>query len=88
MGLGFDAAVMEIWPHVSAGATLCLAGDEVRSSPDLHQEWMIRERVTISLAPALLGEPLITRAWPANTDLRLLVIGGDVLHHGPPSAPV
>jgi amino acid adenylation domain-containing protein len=83
MCLGFDAAVMEIWPHVSAGATLCLAGDEVRSSPDLLQEWMIRERVTISLAPTLLGEPLITRAWPANTALRLLVIGGDVLHHGP-----
>jgi amino acid adenylation domain-containing protein len=83
MGLGFDAAVMEIWPTLSAGATLCVAGEEVRSSPDLIQEWMVRERVTISLAPTVLGELLITRAWPAETALRLLVIGGDVLHHGP-----
>ena len=83
MGLGFDAAVMEIWPHLSAGATLCLAGEEVRPSPDLIQEWMIRERVTIGLVPTVLGEQLITKAWPAKTALRLLVIGGDVLHHGP-----
>jgi amino acid adenylation domain-containing protein len=83
LGLGFDAAVMEIWPHLSAGATLCLAGEEVRSSPDLIQEWMVRERVTVGLVPTVLGELLITRVWPAKTALRLLVIGGDVLHHGP-----
>ena len=83
LSLGFDAAVMEIWPHLSAGATLCLADEEVRSSPDLIQEWMIREQVTIGLVPTVLGERLITKAWPAKTALRLLVIGGDVLHHGP-----
>ena len=83
LGLGFDAAVMEIWPHLSAGATLCLADEEARSSPDLIQDWMIRERVTIGLVPTVLGERLITKAWPAKTALRLLIIGGDALHHGP-----
>jgi amino acid adenylation domain-containing protein len=83
LGLGFDAAVMEIWPHLSAGATLCLADEAVRSSPDLIQEWMIRERVTIALMPTVLGERLTTMDWPAATTLRLLIIGGEVLHHGP-----
>jgi amino acid adenylation domain-containing protein len=83
LGLGFDAAVMEIWPHLSAGATLCLADDGVRSSPALIQEWMIRERVTIGLMPTVLGERLMTMPWPATAKLRLLVIGGDVLRHGP-----
>ncbi len=83
MGLGFDAAVMEIWPHLCAGATLCLADEEVRASPDLMLEWMIRERVTIGLIPAVAGERLITMAWPEKTALRVLIIGGDVLHYGP-----
>ena len=52
-GLGFDAAVWEIWPNLSAGATVCVADDEVRSSPELIQEWMIRERVTIGFVPTV-----------------------------------
>src|SRR5271170_7393364 len=66
LGLGFDAAVMEIWPHLSAGATLCLADEAVRSSPDLIQDWLLRERVTIALMPTLLGERLTTMDWPAT----------------------
>jgi amino acid adenylation domain-containing protein len=83
LGLGFDAAVLEIWPHLCAGATLCLADDATRSSPELIQQWMVRERVTIGIVPAVLGARLIAMAWPATTALRLLITGGDVLHHGP-----
>jgi len=83
LGLGFDAAVMEIWPHLSAGATLCLADEAVRSSPDLLQDWLLRERVTIALMPTLLGERLTAMDWPATTTLQLLIIGGDALRHGP-----
>src|SRR5581483_9109647 len=42
-GLGFDAAGWEIWPHLSAGAAICLVADEVRSSPELIQQWMLRK---------------------------------------------
>jgi amino acid adenylation domain-containing protein len=83
MGLGFDAAVLEIWAHLCAGATLCLADDAVRSSPELIQHWMARERVTIGVVPALIGERLMTMAWSETTALRLLIVGGDALHHGP-----
>jgi amino acid adenylation domain-containing protein len=83
MGLGFDAAVLDIWPHLCAGATLCLADEAARSSPELIQQWMVRERVTIGVVPAVLGARLMAMAWPATTALRLLITGGDVLHHGP-----
>jgi non-ribosomal peptide synthetase component F len=83
LGLGFDAAVMEIWPHLSAGATLCLADEAVRSSPDLLQDWLIHEQVTIALMPTVLGERLTAMDWPATTTLRLLIIGGDALQHSP-----
>jgi amino acid adenylation domain-containing protein len=83
LGLGFDAAVLEIWPHLCAGATLCLADDAARSSPELIQQWMVRERVTVGIVPAILGARLIEMAWPATSALRLMITGGDVLHHGP-----
>src|ERR1700733_14476492 len=79
-GLGFDAAVWEIWTHLAAGATLCLADDAVRSSPDLLREWMIRERVTIAFVPTLHAAPMIGTQWPATTALRFLLTGGEVLH--------
>jgi amino acid adenylation domain-containing protein len=83
LGLGFDAAVLELWPHLCAGATLCLGDEAARSSPELMQQWMVRERVTIGIVPAVLGARLIAMAWPATTALRLLIMGGDVLRLGP-----
>src|SRR6202453_3427213 len=82
-GLGFDAAVWEIWPHLAAGATVCLADDAVRSSPELMQEWMIRERITIAFVPTVHAAALMAMAWPATTALRLLLTGGDALPHAP-----
>jgi amino acid adenylation domain-containing protein len=82
-GLGFDAAVWEIWTHLAAGATLCLADDAVRSSPDLLREWMIRERVTIAFVPTVHAAPMIETQWPVTTALRFLLTGGEVLHRGP-----
>jgi amino acid adenylation domain-containing protein len=83
LGLGFDAAVLEIWAPLCAGATLCLADDAVRSSPELVQQWAVGERITIALVPAVLGARLMAMPWPVTTALRLLVTGGDALRHGP-----
>lgn len=82
-GLGFDAAVWEIWPHLSAGATLCLAGDEVRSSAELLRQWIVRERVTIAFVPTVHAAPLMAMEWPADSALRVLLTGGDALRRSP-----
>jgi amino acid adenylation domain-containing protein len=82
-GLGFDAAVWEIWPHLAAGATVCLAPEDVRSSPASLQQWLIRERVTIAFVPTLYATSMIAMEWPATASLRLLLTGGDVLHRAP-----
>jgi thioesterase domain-containing protein/acyl carrier protein len=55
----------------------------VRSSPNLIQQWILSERVTISLVPAILGARLIAMEWPETTSLRLLITGGDALQQGP-----
>lgn len=82
-GLGFDAAVWEIWPHLSAGATVCLVDDAVRSSPQLIRQWMICERMTIGFVPTVHAASMIAMEWPATTALRFLLTGGDTLRHGP-----
>jgi amino acid adenylation domain-containing protein len=84
-GLGFDAAVWEIWPSLTAGATLCIIDDDLRSSPELIQRWMVQERVTIGFVPTVHARPMMALAWPAETELRLLLTGGDALHHSPPA---
>jgi amino acid adenylation domain-containing protein len=84
-GLGFDAAVWEIWPNLIAGATVCIVDDDVRSSPELLQQWMIQERVTIGFVPTVHARPMMEMEWPDATQLRLLLTGGDALHHSPSS---
>ena len=65
LGLGFDAAVMEIWPHLAAGATLCLADENVRTSPQLIQDWMMQQRVTIAFDAHSTGRAIDDHALAA-----------------------
>jgi len=84
-GLGFDAAVWEIWPYIAAGATLCLVEDSVRTAPQLLKDWLIREGITIAFAPTITAAPLIAAEWPNETALRVLLTGGDALQRYPSS---
>jgi amino acid adenylation domain-containing protein len=85
-GLAFDAAVWEIWPHLTAGATVVLASEAVRHSAEALRAWLIRERISIAFIPTVLAEPLLAQAWPPETRLRYLLTGGDTLHRAPSSS--
>jgi len=80
---GFDAAVWEIWPTLAAGATLHLADEDVRRSPEALRDWLVREKITVSFAPTPLAEALMALPWPEESALRCLLTGGDVLHSRP-----
>lgn len=84
-GLGFDAAVWEIWPSLVAGASLHLADEPTRRSPHALRDWLLRERITIAFAPTALAEQLMHLPWPADTALRTLLTGADTLHGRPPA---
>jgi amino acid adenylation domain-containing protein len=80
---GFDAAVWELWPYLTAGTAVHIAPEEVRSSPELLRDWLIDQEITITFVPTALAERLIMLDWPANTKLRFLLTGADTLHHYP-----
>ncbi|MEM7345612.1 MAG: amino acid adenylation domain-containing protein, partial [Chloroflexota bacterium] len=85
-GLGFDGAVWEVWPYLTAGATLYQPNDEIRVSPPDIQAWLIDQKITISFLPTPLAEGVLALEWPTTeTDLRMLLTGGDKLNRYPPS---
>ena len=82
-GLGFDASTWEIWPHLCAGATVSIADEPTRRSPHTLQKWLLANKITIAFIPTVLAEQLLHADWPADTSLRTLLTGADVLHRRP-----
>ncbi len=84
-GVGFDASVWEVWPYLSAGASLHLPDDETRITPALMRDWIVEHEVTISFLPTALAESVMILDWPETTALRFLLTGADTLHRYPAS---
>jgi amino acid adenylation domain-containing protein len=80
----FDAAVWEVWPYLTAGASIHVPTDEVRADPVALRDWLVAERVSVSFLPTALAEVVMTLDWPAESSLRYLLTGGDALHRYPP----
>ncbi len=82
---GFDAAVWEVWPYLTAGASLYFPGESVRSQSDLLRNWLVEKLITISFVPTPLAERMLDLDWPTNAALRFMLTGADTLYHYPPA---
>src|SRR5207248_9387542 len=82
--VGFDAAVWEIWPYLTAGASLHLPPEEILNDPAALRDWLVAEEITISFLPTPLAERLLSLDWPKNSALRTMLTGGGALHRYPP----
>jgi amino acid adenylation domain-containing protein len=83
-GLAFDAAVWEIWPVLTVGGSLHFCSDEARLSPELLQDWLVSQEISVSFAPTVLAHELIGMEYPLSTRLRFLLTGADTLTRFPP----
>ena len=81
----FDATVWELWPYLTAGASIHIPTDEVRADPVALRDWLVEQRISVTFVPTALAEVLMTLDWPAETSLRYLLTGGDTLHRYPPA---
>lgn len=84
-GPGFDTAVWEIWPYLTAGASLHFPEASDLRAAGAFRKWLLDEYVTISFAPAALAEQMMALEWPPSAALRILLTGGDVLRQCPPA---
>ncbi|MDB4894665.1 MAG: amino acid adenylation domain protein, partial [Firmicutes bacterium] len=82
-GFAFDASVWEIWPYLTAGASLYLPDEEIRLTPERLRDWLVAERITLSFVPTPMAEQLLLLQWPEQTPLRVMLTGGDKLHQYP-----
>ncbi|CRK59452.1 Probable non ribosomal peptide synthetase protein [Alloactinosynnema sp. L-07] len=44
---GYDAALVEIFAGLVAGATLCLVPDRIRANPEKIVDWLVEQRATV-----------------------------------------
>jgi amino acid adenylation domain-containing protein len=85
---GFDAAVWELWPYLTAGASIYIPDDNTRVNPEYLRDWLVEHRITITFVPTPVAEQLMCFKWPPHTVLRVLLTGADTLRHYPaPSLP-
>ncbi|NET02964.1 MAG: amino acid adenylation domain-containing protein, partial [Sphaerospermopsis sp. SIO1G1] len=82
-GTGFDAAVWEIWPYITAGATLYLVRKEILTAPEQLQKWLTENHITVSFVPTPITQELLKLNWEKQTPLRYLLTGGDKLTQHP-----
>jgi amino acid adenylation domain-containing protein len=82
---GFDAAVWELWPYLTSGASIHIPDDNTRNDPEHFRDWLVAHAITISFVPTPMAEQLMELEWPSNTALRFLLIGADTLRHYPPA---
>lgn len=81
---GFDAAVWEIWPYLTTGASIHIPPDEIRTDAGALRDWLLAEEITVSFVPTALAEAVMAVPWPSEAPLRSLLTGGDLLLHSPP----
>ena len=81
--LGFDAAVWEIWPYLTAGASVQLADGVAVNEPVAVRDWLIAQGITITFLPTPLAERVMALEWPRKPALRVMLTGADTLHHYP-----
>ena len=82
-GTAFDATVWELWPYLTAGASIYLVKSETLHSPIDLRDWLTSKKITIAFVPTPLAEKLLSLEWNKNLALRIMLVGGDKLHHYP-----
>ena len=83
--VGFDAAVWELWPYLTAGASVHVPAASARQQPDALRDWLVSEGITLTFVPTPMAERMMALPWPAAVPLRAMLTGGDVLHRHPPA---
>ncbi len=84
--VGFDAAVWEVWPYLTAGACVHIASDDIAREPHALVEWFTAHGITLAFVSAPMAERLFDVDYSPDIALRAMLTGADVLHRYPPAS--
>src|SRR5205823_2239176 len=82
-GPAFDGSVWEVWPYLTAGASVHIPDASTRLDAGLMVRWLAERQITLSFLPTPLAEAVLRENWPETAALRLLLPGGDKLNQRP-----
>lgn len=71
----FDGSLLELWPALTAGASVAVADDAVRRDPRDLARWYAAHRVTVAFLPTALGEQVLRLPAGDQPPLRVLMLG-------------
>lgn len=74
---GFDTFICETVPILTLGASVHIADDNVKLTPNNFFKWIREKEITILDLPTAYAQMLFTLEWPKNLNVRLLKIGGE-----------
>jgi amino acid adenylation domain-containing protein len=86
-GVAFDASVWELWPYLSAGASVYIPDEATRAVPAHLLHWLRTQGITLCFLPTPLAEALVAEPEVSGLALRALLTGGDALHPVPRVLP-
>ncbi|TMH84907.1 MAG: amino acid adenylation domain-containing protein [Betaproteobacteria bacterium] len=82
-GPAFDGSVWEVWPYLTAGASVHIPDASTRLDAGLMVRWLAERQITLSFLPTPLAEAVLRENWPETAALRVLLTGGDKLNQRP-----
>ena len=82
-GPAFDGSVWEVWPYLTAGASVHIPDASTRLDAGLMVRWLAERQITLSFLPTPLAEAVLRENWPETAALRALLTGGDRLNQRP-----
>ncbi|HEY2739038.1 MAG TPA: condensation domain-containing protein, partial [Thermoanaerobaculia bacterium] len=85
-GPGFDASVWDVWPYLTAGASVWIPPADVPTDPPALLRGLADHGVTLCFLSTPLAEAVMAEPLPAHLALRSLLTGGDRLVRRPPAA--
>nr|ADU90660.1 putative syringomycin synthetase [Collimonas sp. MPS11E8] len=83
-GIGFDAAVWELWPYLCTGASVWFAPETVRQSSTHLTAWLGENAISHCFLVTPLAHAVIADGWTGSAHLKYLLTGGERLSSSAP----
>ncbi|WP_333982202.1 amino acid adenylation domain-containing protein [Burkholderia gladioli] len=84
-GVGFDAAVWEIWPYLATGASVWFAPEAARQSSRELTAWFAAAGITHAFVATPLAHAVLADGWRGTPAFRYLLTGGERLTRRAPA---
>jgi amino acid adenylation domain-containing protein len=78
-GIGFDAAVWEIWPYLLTGASVWFAPARTRTSSRELTAWLSEVGISHAFIATPMAHQLLADGWLGTATLELVLTGGEQL---------